>query len=101
MSRSDPKDDISKRTAKVLKRLDKVIDPHTNISVLKMKLVTGVEVVPDGKGYRVVVNFRPDTPACPVLEELKADMARSVRKLRWVTSAEVVVTMPDGECQDG
>jgi len=92
---------MAKRTARVLKRLDKVIDPHTNISVLKMKLVTGVELIPEGKGYNVIVNFRPDTPACPVLEELRTKMARSVEKLRWVTSAEVVVTMPEGACSDG
>jgi len=95
-SRWGDRRDIEKREVKVWKRLDKVIGPHTKISVVEMKLVTGIELRPDGKGFKVTVNFRPDTPACPVLDELRSHMARSVEKLRWVTSAEVVVTMPEG-----
>jgi len=94
-SRRGDRIDLEKREVKVWKRLEKVIDPHTNISVVEMKMVTGIELRPDGKGFKVTVDFRPDTPACPVLEELRAHMARSVEKLRWVTSAEVVVTMPE------
>lgn len=94
-SRRGDRSDLEKREVKVWKRLDKVIDPHANISVVEMNLVTGIELRPDGKGFRVTVNFRPDTPACPALHELRAQMARSVERLRWVTSAEVVVTMPE------
>jgi metal-sulfur cluster biosynthetic enzyme len=90
-----------RREERVWKRLDKVIDPHTDISVVAMKLVTGVDLSPAGGKFAVTIHFRPDTPACPVLDELKSRMKHAIERFRWVESADVIVTIPGGGPANG
>jgi|GEM_PF-1566440 len=64
-----------------------VIDPHTNISVYDMKLISDLRVTPQS----ISLVFRPTSPFCPVAFSL----ARSIKGVMWnldgVTDVSVVV----------
>lgn len=79
------------REKAVKKRLRKVIDPHTGISILDMGLITSVHIFESPRGFHVTIAFRPDMPECPILDDLKTKMIRSVKRLRWVRSVDIKV----------
>ncbi|HID74112.1 MAG TPA: DUF59 domain-containing protein [Thermoplasmata archaeon] len=101
LNRSRAGNDVGTLERKVWKRLDRVIDPHTGTSVVRMGLVTGVSLEETEGGYVATIMFRPDTPACPVLEALKREMVSSVERLRRVRRATVTVSLPGGDADAG
>jgi len=78
--------------ARVWRRLDRVIDPHTTASVVKMGMVESVSLTWVEEGYSATILFCPDNPGCPAIDELRTMMVHQAEKARGVCRARVVVT---------
>ncbi len=90
MSSGDKKDLVRK----VYDALAKVIDPELGLDVVSAGLITGVEVLDEGKKIRI--KFRPTALGCPLLSYFIERIAASVkdvlsRELGEEVDVEVVV----------
>lgn len=47
----------------VVRKLETVIDPETNVDVMRMRLVLDLEIDENGKAS---YTFRPSSPLCPI-----------------------------------
>jgi metal-sulfur cluster biosynthetic enzyme len=66
-----------------------VIDPGTNLDIMRMKLVRDLVVDRDGK---VCLTFHPSSPVCPMAFKLAYDIQRAVQETEGVKEVEVKVT---------
>ena len=66
-----------------------VIDPGTNLDIMRMKLVRDLVVDRDGK---VCLTFHPSSPVCPMAFKLAYDIQRAVQETEGVKAVEVKVT---------
>ena len=64
-----------------------IIDPHTNISVYDMGLISELMVGLDS----VSLTFRPTSPFCPLAMQLAMNIKRSMEDLEGVRSVTVTV----------
>jgi metal-sulfur cluster biosynthetic enzyme len=71
---------------KIEEALRGVIDPGTNLDIMRMRLVRDLSVSQDGK---VDLTFRPSSPVCPMAFKLANDIKRAVQETQGVK--EVVV----------
>lgn len=71
----------------VISALDKVIDPHTSQSVVRMKLtyVTGL------KRNEVSIIWRPTSPTCPLGLQLSQEIQRRLLDMGGVKRANVKI----------
>ncbi len=71
----------------VISTLREVIDPHTNVSVYDMGLISELKVTKDS----ISLTFRPTSPFCPLGMQLAQSIRRSVKMLKGVAKANVKV----------
>jgi metal-sulfur cluster biosynthetic enzyme len=72
----------------ILKRLRSVIDPETNVDVVRMRLVENLWVDALGK---VRYTFRPSSFVCPIAVSLAIDIKKAVAEVPGVRSQEIAV----------
>ena len=65
-----------------------VIDPGTNLDIMRMKLVRDLVVDRDGK---VCLTFHPSSPVCPMAFKLAYDIQRAVQETEGVKEVQVKV----------
>jgi len=71
----------------VISSLKEVIDPHTNISVYEMGLISELKIT---KGS-VSLTFRPTSPFCPLGVQLAQSIKRRLESLKGVSRANITV----------
>jgi metal-sulfur cluster biosynthetic enzyme len=72
----------------ILERLRSVIDPETNVDVVRMRLVENLWTDALGK---VRYTFRPSSFVCPIAVSLAMDIKKAVAEVPGVTSQEIAV----------
>jgi metal-sulfur cluster biosynthetic enzyme len=72
----------------VIQRLMSVIDPETNIDVVRMRLVQDLAVDADGK---VTYIFRPSSPLCPIAVPLAISILQAIAEVEGVTGQHMTV----------
>ena len=76
------------RREAVIERLEEVIDPETNVDVIKMRLIEDLLV--DNEG-RVSYTFRPSSPLCPIAVFLVTRMKQAVAEVPGVVHQKIRV----------
>lgn len=66
-----------------------VIDPGTNLDIMRMKLVRDLSIDQDGK---VSLTFRPSSPVCPMAFKLAYGIKKAVQQTEGVQEVEVKVS---------
>ena len=74
---------------KVEDALRGVIDPGTNLDIMRMKLVRDLSIDQDG---RVSLTFRPSSPVCPMAFKLAYDIKMAVQHTEGINGVEVKVS---------
>jgi metal-sulfur cluster biosynthetic enzyme len=74
---------------KIEDALKGVIDPGTNLDIMRMKLVRDLSIDQDG---RVSLTFRPSSPVCPMAFKLAYDIKKAVQQTEGVKEVEVKVS---------
>jgi len=69
--------------------LAKVIDPQTNVDVLRMRLVEDLDVHEDSG--KVTYRFRPSSPFCPLAVTLALQIREAVASVEGVTGQDIEV----------
>jgi metal-sulfur cluster biosynthetic enzyme len=72
----------------LIENLDKVIDPETGASVMRMRLVQELTVTEDGS---VSYTFRPSSPICPIALPLVMEIIEAVKATPGIQHQEVTV----------
>jgi len=72
---------------KVMKALEKIIDPEIGIPIVKMKLIDKVSV----KDGNVEVTFHLTTPFCPFSMRIAEDIKQAVSSVPGVKKVKVKV----------
>ena len=72
----------------ILDSLSKVIDPETNVDVVRMGLIEDLTVTP--AGY-VTYKFRPSSPFCPIAVPLSSDIQSAVASVEGVTGQDLQI----------
>jgi metal-sulfur cluster biosynthetic enzyme len=72
----------------IIERLKTVIDPETNIDVVRMRLVENLWVDALGK---VRYTFRPSSFVCPIAVSLATDIKKAVAEVPGVQSQEIAI----------
>jgi len=72
----------------VIERLRSVIDPETNVDVVRMRLVENLWVDALGKAR---YTFRPSSFVCPIAVSLATNIKKAVAEVPGVTSQEIAV----------
>lgn len=73
---------------KIMKALEKTIDPETGIDVVMMKMIKSVKV--DKKG-NTKIKFKPTTPFCPMIGYLTEQIEQAVKSVKGIKKVEVEV----------
>ncbi len=71
----------------VISSLKEIVDPHTNISVYDMGLISELKVTKDS----VSLTFRPTSPFCPLGVQLAQNIKRRLLGLKGVKKADIKV----------
>lgn len=72
----------------ILARLRSVIDPETQVDVVRMRLIEELSVEPDGTVSYV---FRPSSPFCPIAVYLVQQIRRAVAEVPGVKDQQITV----------
>lgn len=72
----------------ILERLSKVIDPETNVDVIRMRLVEDLKI--DQHGH-VSYKIRPSSELCPLALPLSIEIYHAVKEVEGVKSQELEV----------
>jgi metal-sulfur cluster biosynthetic enzyme len=72
----------------VISRLQEVIDPETNVDVMRMRLIENLTVDREGK---VCYTFRPSSPLCPLAVSLVTRIKKAVAEVPGVTDQEILI----------
>jgi metal-sulfur cluster biosynthetic enzyme len=72
----------------ILERLKTVIDPETNLDVVRMRLIENLWADALGK---VRYTFRPSSFVCPIAVTLALDIKKAVAEVPGVKSQEIAV----------
>ncbi len=72
----------------ILERLKSVIDPETNIDVVRMRLIENLRVGAFGK---VTYTFRPSSFVCPIAVMLAVDIKNAMAEVPGVTSQDIKI----------
>jgi metal-sulfur cluster biosynthetic enzyme len=81
--------DTSRLQQAVLEHLQSVIDPETNVDVVRMRLVE--DLIVDAQGA-VHYTFRPSSPLCPVAVFLVQQIKQAITEVPGVTAQQIEVT---------
>ena len=73
---------------KIMKALEKAIDPETGVDVVKMGMIKEVEV----KGKDVKIKFTPTTPFCPMIGYLTEQIKQAAKTVKGIKKVEVEVS---------
>ncbi|HEX9906930.1 MAG TPA: iron-sulfur cluster assembly protein [Thermoplasmata archaeon] len=71
----------------VIEILKEIIDPHSNVSVYEMRLISEIKVGPKS----ISLTFRPTSSHCPLGYQLALNMKRRLKQIRGVERVEVKV----------
>jgi metal-sulfur cluster biosynthetic enzyme len=71
----------------VISTLREIIDPHTNLSVYEMGLISEIKVT----GKSVSLTFRPTSPFCPLGIQLAQNIKRRLEELEGIRSVDVTI----------
>ena len=71
----------------VVEALREIVDPHSNINVYDMGLISDIKVAKD----RVSLTFRPTSSFCPLGVQLSTNIKRRMLGLKGVKKADVKV----------
>jgi metal-sulfur cluster biosynthetic enzyme len=71
---------------KVEKSLSTVVDPETNLDIMRMKLVRNLSVDSNGS---VTLTFRPSSPVCPMAFTLAYEIKKAVEKTEGVKETKL------------
>ena len=74
--------------AAILERLSTVIDPETNVDVVRMRLIEDLKVE---KAGRVSYTFRPSSPLCPIAVFLVMRIKAAVTEVKGVSRQTIEV----------
>jgi len=72
----------------ILERLGKVIDPETQVDVVRMRLVEDLRADDNG---RIQYTFRPSSFVCPIAVTLALEIKAAIAEVPAVTSQEITV----------
>lgn len=72
----------------VIEKLMTVIDPETNVDVIRMRLVQDLTIDAGGK---VTYIFRPSSPLCPIAVPLALSILQAVAEVEGVTGQHITV----------
>ncbi|MBN1956408.1 MAG: DUF59 domain-containing protein [Anaerolineae bacterium] len=72
----------------ILTRLSAVVDPETDVDVVRMRLVEGLEVDEEGVAR---YTFHPSSPLCPLVVSLALSIRAAVAGVPGVTGQEIEV----------
>ena len=72
----------------IMQRLRSVIDPETNVDVVRMRLVENLWADLTGK---VRYTFRPSSFVCPIAVSLAMDIKKAIAEVEGVTAQEIAV----------
>jgi metal-sulfur cluster biosynthetic enzyme len=72
----------------IIERLRSVIDPETNVDVVRMRLVENLWTDLTGK---VRYTFRPSSFVCPIAVSLAMDIKKAIAEVEGVTAQEIAV----------
>ena len=72
----------------VVECLRDVIDPETNVDVIRMRLVE--DLVVDAEG-RVSYTFRPSSPLCPIAVSLAVQIKQAITEVPGVTGQHISI----------
>ncbi len=75
------------RNSRAISQLRCIIDPHTNISVYDMGLISELMVGLDS----ISLTFRPTSPFCPLAMQLAMNIKRSMHDLDGIRKVQVTV----------
>ena len=72
----------------VIERLREVIDPETNVDVVRMRLIEDLVINPEG-----VINytFRPSSPLCPIAVSLAIRIKETVAEIPGVKDQKISI----------
>lgn len=71
----------------VVEALKEIVDPHSNINVYDMGLISDIKIAKD----RVSLTFRPTSSFCPLGVQLSTNIKRRMLGLKGVKKADVKV----------
>jgi len=71
----------------VIQSLKEIVDPHSNMSVYDMGLISNLKIAKDS----VSLTFRPTSPFCPLGVHLALNIKRRLEQLSGVKVANVKV----------
>jgi metal-sulfur cluster biosynthetic enzyme len=74
--------------AAVFARLQKVIDPETNVDVMRMRLVKDIHV--DSAGM-ATYTFHPSSPLCPIAVYLITQIKQAVAEVPGIKNQKITV----------
>ena len=72
----------------ILEQLRSVIDPETNVDVIRMRLVENLTVDAEGQAS---YTFRPSSPLCPLAVFLAMQIKKAVAEVPGVTSQQIMI----------
>lgn len=72
----------------ILHKLTKVIDPETNVDVIKMKLIQDLQV---DDALKVTYVFRPSSPLCPLAVPLALEIIQTIREVQEISGQSITV----------
>jgi metal-sulfur cluster biosynthetic enzyme len=72
----------------VIQRLTSVIDPETNMDVIRMRLVQDLSVDTNGE---VTFIFRPSSPLCPIAVPLALEIMQAIEEVEDVTAQHMTI----------
>ena len=73
---------------KVEQALTQVIDPETSLDVMRMRLVTDLNVTDDGV---VSLTFIPSSPVCPLGFQLAISIQEAIKRVEGVKDIKIDV----------
>lgn len=71
----------------IMQALSQVQDPELKKDIVSLKFIRDVDI----HDHRVVVHFQPDTPACPLLNQIKMSIESAVRMVEGVEQVDVII----------
>lgn len=72
----------------VVNKLQTVIDPETNVDVVRMRLVNNLKIDENGKA---TYTFRPSSPLCPIAVPLAMMIIKAIGEVDGITSQTITV----------
>ena len=72
----------------IMQKLTKVIDPETNVDVIRMKLIQDLQV---DDALKVSYVFRPSSPLCPLAVPLALEIIQTIREVQEISGQNITV----------